>query len=367
MSHRKEENHHFTSDNVKLSEVNKKQKKGANTSLSCEPMPNYLDTFFLRNPEQIVRNEQLTERSRAILRVSKADSTLNSYESDWHDFCQWCHYQQVSPYPTTPETVVNYINELAQYAKTNTIARRVTAISENYGASPLADQNPCTSFLVKNALKGIRRVYGSRSQGKEPVLLEDMEDMVASITGSPLQIARDKAILLTGFMGAFRRSELASLEVHDIRFSRLGMRIELRKSKADQQGRGATVSIPRVLDNPDICAVQALEDWLHLSHIVEGPVFRGFTRNGEPRKTAISDKSIALIVKKYVEKIGMDPSLYGAHSLRHGFATSAAQAQVEERDIMKHTRHHSREMVRRYIDEADMLISSPISQMVKRK
>ncbi len=350
----------FTSDNVKLSEVKERRKKAAD-------MPNYLDTFFLRDPEQIVSNARLTERSREVLRVSKADSTLDSYESDWHDFCEWCFYNNAAPYPASPETVVNYINDLSQYAKTNTIARRVTAISENYGASALADQNPCTSFLVKNALKGIRRLYGSQSQGKEPVLLEDIRDMVQSITGTPLQVARDKAILLTGFMGAFRRSELAALEVSDIRFSRLGARIQLRKSKADQQGRGAVVAIPRIEDDPDICAVQALEEWLSLSHISAGPVFRGFTRSGEPRQTAISDKSIAMIVKKYVEKIGMDPSLYGAHSLRHGFATSAAQARVEERDIMKHTRHHSREMVRRYIDEADMLISSPIAKMVKPK
>lgn len=323
------------------------------------------DNFFIGHAEIIADNEKLTDKARQSIYVSRADNTIKAYESDWNDFCDWCDYHQVSAFPAIPETIVNYINDLADNAKANTVARRISALTENYDAAGLQD-NPCRFPIVKNALRGIKRMKGVIQHGKLPILFDDIKEMLTYLDGDELQQARDKAILLVGFYGAMRRSEIANIEVDDIQFTRLGMLITLRKSKTDQFDRGQMIAIPNVQDK-EICAVQALKEWLRLSGITTGPVFRGFTRNHGIRKTKISDKSIALIVKHYAGLLGMDPDDYGAHSLRHGFATSAAQHHVEERQIMRQTRHKSQTIVRRYIDEADRLIDNPIFKITENK
>lgn len=323
------------------------------------------DNFFIGHAEIIADNEKLTDKARQSIYVSRADNTIKAYESDWNDFCDWCDYHQVSAFPAIPETIVNYINDLADNAKANTVARRISALTENFDAAGLQD-NPCRFPIVKNALRGIKRMKGVIQHGKLPILFDDIKEMLTYLDGDELQQARDKAILLVGFYGAMRRSEIANIEVDDIQFTRLGMLITLRKSKTDQFDRGQMIAIPNVQDK-EICAVQALKEWLRLSGITTGPVFRGFTRNHGIRKTKISDKSIALIVKHYAGLLGMDPDDYGAHSLRHGFATSAAQHHVEERQIMRQTRHKSQTIVRRYIDEADRLIDNPIFKITENK
>ena len=263
---------------------------------------------------------------------------------------------------------MNYINDLADYAKANTISRRISAISENYNASGHRD-NPCMAPIVKQALRGIRRLKGTFQQGKTPVLLEDIEEILEcmdKLDVPELQLLRDKAILLIGFMGAFRRSEIAAITVEHLQFSPQGVEIFVPSSKADQEGQGAVVAIPHLSGSP-LDAVRALQQWLRASGITEGPVFRGFTKNMSLRKTGISDKMIAEIVKKYVSLIGLDPSMYGAHSLRHGFATTAAAYGVEERNIMRQTRHHSVNMVRRYINEANKFVDNPISTIFEKR
>lgn len=325
--------------------------------------------FYLRNHEGIMDSQKLTEKSKKSILLSKAQNTIDAYESDWSDFLDWCQFNNNQSFPPSPETIVNYINDLADYAKANTISRRISAISENLNAAGLP-ANPCTSPLVKNALRGIRRLKGTFQQGKTPILLEDLEDIVDVINESTdmseLQKARDKAILLLGFMGAFRRSELSRISIDDITFSAKGMEIFIASSKADQEGQGALVAIPYI-PNDKLCAVKHIRHWIHLSGIKDGPLFRGFTKNGSIRKNALSDKSIAELVKKYVALIGLDPTLYGAHSLRHGFATTAASYGVEERNIMRQTRHHSVNMVRRYINEANKFVDNPISTIFKNK
>ena len=314
--------------------------------------------FYLRNPENISSNEKLSAKSRHSINIAHAENTLDAYESDWNDFCDWCEHMHVSAFPAEPETIVNYINDLADNAKANTVARRVSALTENFDAAGIRE-NPCRFPIVKNALRGIKRMKGTIQHGKMPVLFDDIKEMLQYLNGDELQQARDKAILLVGFYGAMRRSEIAGLDVEDLQFSKLGLLITLRKSKTDQMDQGQLIAIPYVKDK-EYCAVTALRKWLSLAHIKKGPVFRGFTKAHTIRKNRISDKSIALIVKEYVGLMGMDPDDYGAHSLRHGFATTAAQHHVEERQIMRQTRHKSQSVVRRYIDEADRLIDNPI-------
>jgi len=324
--------------------------------------------FYLRHNDVLMNSQKLSLKAKQSILLSKAANTIDAYESDWNDFVDWCAYNHTSYFPASPETIVNYINDLADYAKANTISRRISAISENYNASGL-HENPCSAALVKNALRGIRRIKGTFQQGKTPILLEDLEDIFEALQVldiPEIQKLRDKAILLTGFMGAFRRSEISALTVENINFSAQGMEIFVASSKADQEGQGAIVAIP-FIENREFCAVRALKSWLRYSGIKSGPIFRGFTKKMELRKTALSDKSIAEIVKKYVTLIGLDPAMYGAHSLRHGFATTAASYGVEERNIMRQTRHHSVNMVRRYINEANKFVDNPISTIFDRK
>lgn len=323
-----------------------------------------LDHFYIGRPVAIQRNSKLTAKARQSIYIARADNTIDAYASDWKDFCDWCVQHKQEYFPTRAETIVNYINDLADNAKANTIARRVSALTENFDAAGLTD-NPCRLPLVKDAVRGIKRMKGTIQQGKMPILFDDLVDILRHIEGHEAEQARDRAILLIGFYGAMRRSEIASLHVEDLQFSRLGLRITVRNAKTDKAGQGQVISIPAIEDK-EIDAVTALQHWLHLSGITSGPVFRGFTKNKTVRKNAISDKSVALIVKKHVEAVGMDPQYFGAHSLRHGFATSAAQHQVDERSIMKQTRHKSQSVVRKYIDEADGLINNPVFKITER-
>ena len=323
-----------------------------------------LDHFYIGRPVAIQRNSKLTAKARQSIYIARADNTIDAYASDWKDFCDWCVQHEQEYFPTRAETIVNYINDLADNAKANTIARRVSALTENFDAAGLTD-NPCRLPLVKDAVRGIKRMKGTIQQGKMPILFDDLVDMLRHIEGHEAEQARDRAILIIGFYGAMRRSEIASLHVEDLQFSRLGLRITVRNAKTDKAGQGQVISIPAIEDK-EIDAVTALQHWLYLSGITSGPVFRGFTKNKTVRKNAISDKSVALIVKKHVEAVGMDPQYFGAHSLRHGFATSAAQHQVDERSIMKQTRHKSQSVVRKYIDEADGLINNPVFKITER-
>jgi len=321
----------------------------------------YIRNFITKTGQQ----EGLSQKSILSLAETKSENTIDAYESDWNDFCDWCDYHHVSAFPAIPETIVNYINDLADNAKANTVARRISALTENFDAAGIQD-NPCRFPIVKNALRGIKRMKGVIQHGKLPILFDDIKEMLTYLDGDTLQQTRDKAILLIGFYGAMRRSEIANLDIDDIQFTRLGMLLTLRKSKTDQYDQGQLIAIPIVQDK-NICAVHALKEWLRLSGITSGPVFRGFTRSHTIRKTRISDKTIALIVKHYVALMGMDPREYGAHSLRHGFATTAAQHHVEEREIMRQTRHRSQAVVRRYIDEADRLIDNPVFKITETK
>lgn len=323
--------------------------------------------FYLREQSKLADNSKLSDKSKATILMAKSDNTVDAYESDWNDFMDWCDYNKMSSFPPSAETIVNYINDLAEYAKANTISRRISAISENLNAAGL-QENPCSSPLVKSALRGIRRLKGTFQQGKTPVLLVDLEDIFNAMDTidqlDPLVKARDQAILLIGFLGAFRRSEIAAIYVEHLHFSNNGVEIFIPSSKADQEGQGSIVAIPYIEDNR-LCGVKALHHWLSMAKITSGPVFRGFKKNMAIRRGPISDKVIAEVVKKYMALIGMDPAMYGAHSLRHGFATTAASFGVEERHIMRQTRHHSVNMVRRYINEANKFVDNPISTIFK--
>ena len=223
-----------------------------------------LDHFYIGRPVAIQRNSKLTAKARQSIYIARADNTIDAYASDWKDFCDWCVQHKQEYFPTRAETIVNYINDLADNAKANTIARRVSALTENFDAAGLTD-NPCRQPLVKDAVRGIKRMKGTIQQGKMPILFDDLVDMLRHIEGHEAEQARDRAILLIGFYGAMRRSEIASLHVEDLQFSRLGLRITVRNAKTDKAGQGQVISIPAIEDS-EIDAVTALQHWLHLLH-----------------------------------------------------------------------------------------------------
>ena len=213
---------------------------------------------------------------------------------------------------------------------------------------------------------GLSRKKGIAQKGKTPIYWEDMEKMVKSMDLKNITEVRDKAILLMGFMGAFRRSELVGLDVEDLSFFPQGMIVSIRQSKTDQMGQGQQLGIP-YLEDKHMCAVLAVKEWIFKAGLSTGPLFRRILKSGVPATNRLSDKTVNLIVKKYARRIGLQEDLYGAHSLRHGFATYAALHGVEERIIMKQTRHRSVEMVRHYINEANLFINNPISMIFNKK
>ena len=322
--------------------------------------------FYIRKKYVEEVDRGLSQKSLETLAETKAENTIDAYEADWLDFCDWCRYHQSDAFPPPPETVVNYINDLADYAKFATIRRRISALSENFNAAGLSDKNPCRAWIVRETLIGLSRAMGAAQKGKTPIYWDDLEQIFARMDETKLTDIRDKALLLLGFLGAFRRSEISSLSADDLQFLRQGVIITIRQSKTDQAGEGQEVAIPYLSDT-SMCGVTALKHWLAAAAIHEGPLFRSISKAGKVSAKGLSDKSVNLIVKRHVTEIGLDPELYGAHSLRHGFATYAALSGVEERIIMKQTRHRSVEMVRRYINEADLFMNNPISMMFQKK
>ena len=314
--------------------------------------------FVLRKNDFVENNDKLSEKSKRRMRKSKAENTLRAYEADWLDFYDWCAHRKFPALPAEPETIVNYINDLADNAKANTVSRRLSAISENHKAAGFEDDNPCRSGLVRNALDAIKREKGTIQRGKTPLLFEDMQELSAYFDVTTLAGRRDKALLLTGFMGAFRRSELVRIDVEDLTFSREGVVILVHQSKGDQEGQGEYVAIPYRSD-PNVCAVVALKHWIDAGQLRRGPLFRPLKLPNQ----RLTDKSVALIIKKYATLAGLNANDFAGHSLRRGFATSAAQHDVDERTIMQQTRHKSEKMVRRYIEQGNLFKNNALNKM----
>jgi integrase len=282
---------------------------------------------------------------------SKSPTTRRAYSADWRDFLQFCDRHGFNPLPAADETVAAYLAELADHgAKASTIARRLVAISQAHKAVDLP--SPTTSSLVRRTHAGIRRTIGTAQQGKAPTLVNDLKRMLEALPDTRVG-TRDRALLLLGFAGAFRRAELVSLDIEDLEFSRAGLVVTLRKSKTDQEQHGRRIGIPYG-SSEATCPVRSLQTWLDDACITDGPVFRSMDRGHRVQPGRLSNKSVALIVKRRTGAVGLDPRRYAGHSLRAGLATSAASGGATEREIMQQTGHRSADMVRKYIREADL-------------
>ena len=290
------------------------------------------------------------DRAREFARHSKAENTLRGYRADWCDFCAWCETHGLRPLPAIPETVASYIAECAGRLKVGSIQRRLNAIAEAHKAMGL--ESPTHGAIVANTMKGIRRTKGTAPVQKAPTLIDEIRAMVDAVDAGLIG-ARDRALILLGFAGAFRRSELVSLDIEDCAFGKDGLTITLRRSKTDQEGQGRKIGIP-FGSNPDTCPVRTTQAWIEHAGIVDGPVFRSIHRHGRIQPGRLAGADVARVVKKLARRAGLDQAKYAGHSLRAGHATSAAISGASERSIMNQTGHRSVQMVRRYIRDGSL-------------
>ena len=285
------------------------------------------------------------------LKNSKSPNTLRAYESDYKDFSVFCIKNNFSSMPADPKIISLYLTHLSQTSKFSTLKRRIASISVIH---KLKDHYIDTKHpIIRENLLGIKRLKGSNQKAKKPILINDLKqiiDVITKLNIKEIRKTRDKALILIGFAGGFRRSELVALEIDDIEFVREGVKIFVKRSKTDQSGEGMTKAIPS-FDSTLYCPVLHLQDWMAKGKSINRKIF------------PISDKSVALIIKKYANLAGLDGSRYAGHSLRSGFATSTAESGAEERNIMAMTGHKTTQMVRRYIKEANLFKNNALNKL----
>lgn len=281
------------------------------------------------------------------LRASLSDNSRRAYRSDLSHFLAWG-----GTIPASPEMVAQYLASHAGQHAIATLARRLVSIGKAHTTQRMS--SPTDTELVRATLRGIRHTHGSAQRQVAPAVKENVLAMVANLEG--VKGIRDKALLLIGFAGAFRRSELVSLMVADIEQAKQGLIVHLRRSKTDQDGRGRKVAIP--FARGAVCPVMALQEWLDASGINEGPIFRPVNRHGVIADVALSAQAVALVVKERAKVVGLDPERYAGHSLRAGLVTSAAQLGVSSWKIRQQTGHASDAMLSRYIREANIFVDN---------
>jgi site-specific recombinase XerD len=241
-----------------------------------------------------------------LAKAEKAASTRKAYGMDFRIFQAWCDARGVPALPAAPETVAAYLAAHAATSKASTLGRRVAAIRYAHKLAGLA--LPTDAEGVKATMRGIRRTYGSARVRKSAAVAGKMLGMVATATEG-LAGLRDRALLLLGFAGAFRRSELVALDVVDLEETETGLLVKIRGSKTDQERQGVTIAIAR----GDIaCPVKALRRWLDAAGIEAGPLFRPIDKAGTVRGSRLTCRSVANIVKAYAARAGFDPPRFPA-------------------------------------------------------
>lgn len=292
------------------------------------------------------------KKVREYLAATQAKNTKLAYQNDLTHFLR-----SGGKIPATPRSVASYLAVHAQTLSIATLNRRVVAIGRAHTDKGLV--SPTQSTLVTNTLRGIRRINGSAQRRVTPLLKTDIVNITQKLTG--LIGLRDKALLLIGFAGAFRRSELVAIELEDIRFVPEGLVIRIRRSKTDQAGLGRNVGIPFVKGRH--CPVRALKAWLSKSRIETGTIFRRMNRFDQLMDQGLCAPSVALIVKQRVAEVGLNPKQYSGHSLRAGLVTSAAQAGVSSWKIRQQTAHKSDVMLQRYIRDSQLFVDNAVGKI----
>ena len=284
------------------------------------------------------------------LKNSKAQNTLRAYQADFKDFSSFCVKNGLISLPTEPKIIALYLTHLSSYSKFSTLKRRIASIKvvHRLKGHYIDTKHP----IITENIMGIKRKLGVKQTSKKPILINDLKKIINVIDEEKIGLKKylNKALILVGFAGGFRRSELVSIEYEDVDFVTEGLKITVTKSKTDQTGIGLTKAIP-YFENKTYCPVISLKKWIEYSNIKTGKIFK------------VSDKTVALTIKKYASMSGLDNSSYAGHSLRSGFATSAAEIGADERSIMAMTGHKTTQMVRRYIQEANLFKNNALNKI----
>ena len=287
-------------------------------------------------------------------------ATLDAYASDWAHFTAWTARNDHQALPAAPETIALYIADMAESFQPSTISRRLSAISVTHQHA--GHPSPTQHAAVRSVMTGIRRTVGTAPKQVAPATIGEIRRMVARLDGSTIDI-RDRAVLLLGFAGAFRRSELVALDLNDLTENSDGLVVTIRRSKSDQEGRGDTKAIPFGSD-PETCPVRAVRAWTEAAGIAEGPLFRPVDRHGNVSDARLSGKAIAIVIKRAAERVGLDASAYSGHSLRAGFCSTAAANGASERAIARQTGHAPGSTVlRTYIRFATPFTDNAVSSL----
>jgi site-specific recombinase XerD len=301
---------------------------------------------------RFVELAQTASRARSYIDASRSPATIRAYRSDWAHFDSWCGEHNVVALPAEPAVVAMYLTDLADSGefKAATLSRRLVSIAQAHKAG--GHKSPTSDETVRLVNAGIRRTIGTAQRAVRPTVTEDIRAMVATCGEDPAGV-RDRALLLIGFAAALRRSELADLNVDDIEKTRDGLVVTLRRSKMDQEAAGRRVGVPYG-SRTSTCPVRAYAAWVEAAGLTEGAVFRPVDRHGNIGNARITDRGVALVVKRRARDAGMDPSEVSGHSLRAGLATAAASAGVQERVIAQTTGHKSMMVLRKYIREGNL-------------
>ncbi len=306
----------------------------------------------------------LKEETLLNLQSSKADNTIRAYKSDFNDFGIFCAQNGFKSFPSEPKIVSLYLTHLSsKEAKMSTLKRRLVSIGviHKLKGHYLDTKHPS---IIEN-LMGIKRRKGSIQKGKKPLLINSLKQIINVIdrkTDIEIKKIRDRSIILIGFSGGFRRNEIVSLDHDDLDFVSEGLKINIKRSKTDQFGEGSLKALP-YFENSQYCPVVSIQKWVKISKINDGPLFRRFKKGSKLTDNRLTDQTVALLIKKYLEMAGINSKNYSGHSLRSGFATSAAESGAEERSIMAMTGHKSTEMVRRYIKEANLFKNNALNKI----
>jgi len=306
----------------------------------------------------------LQEETLLNLQSSKASNTIRAYKSDFNDFALFCTQNGLKSLPSEPKVVSLYLTHLStKNAKMSTLRRRLVSIGviHKLKGHYLDTKHPS---IIENVMS-IKRRKGSIQKAKKPLLISNLKhviNIIDKVNNEEIKKSRDRSIILIGFSGGFRRNEIVSLDYDDLDFVTEGLKINLKRSKTDQFGEGSVKGLP-YFDNPQYCPVVSVQKWIEISKITSGPMFRRFIKGSKLSENRLTDQTVALIIKKYLKLAGIDSTNYSGHSLRSGFATSAAEAGAEERTIMAMTGHKSTEMVRRYIKEANLFKNNALNKI----
>lgn len=316
----------------------------------------------LSHPTPAIDLSPLIEKVRKFAQSAKSPATIRAYRREWNHFGCWCSDHGLVSLPAAPETVAMYIADCASNCAVSTITRRLTAITKAHQTAGYPNSPSTTKhFIVGETMKGIRRIVGTAQHGKDPLLTAEIREIVEHCPNNLLGL-RDRALVLVGYSGAFRRSEISGIDVEHISQCEDGMIVDLLKSKTDQEGAGRKVAIPFGKD-PHTCPVRSLQTWVRKACITGGPVFRGVDRHGNISEDRLHSDSIGKLIKRAAARARIAVEGIAGHSLRVGHVTQAARNGVSESRIMRQTGHKSTAMVRRYIRAGELFTGNAATEL----